>query len=74
MSTWGKSGEIFFLLSVQRIALFEFLKDTNFYPTGITVFGYRSDDLDSDPLVVLCVDGFNDLAKGPLTKQAHGAV
>jgi len=64
----------FFLLSIQRIALFEFLEDTDFYPTGITIFGYRSDDLDSDPLVVLCVDGFNHLAKGALTKQAHSAI
>lgn len=67
-------GEIFFLLSIHGIALFELLEDTDFYPTGITVFGYRSDDLDGDPLVSLCVDRFNYLAKGALAKQAHCAI
>ena len=31
---------------------------------GNPVFGDSADDLDSDPRIGLCVNGFNDLAEG----------
>lgn len=62
------------VLSVHGIALLELLEDTDFDPACVSVFGYRSDDLDSHSLVGLCIDGLDNLAKGSLAEETHCAI
>lgn len=42
-------------LPIERIAFFEFLKNSNFNLTGIAVLWYSPDNLDRDPGVCLGV-------------------
>lgn len=69
--TRRKGGDI---LPVHGIAFLELLEHTDFNPTCITVFGYRSDDLDGHSCVCLRIDGFDNLAKGPLAEETNSAI
>ena len=57
-----------YLLSVERVALLQLLKDPDLNLARVAVLGYGSNDLDCYPLVGLCVDGLDNLAECPLSQ------
>lgn len=56
------------------IFLFEFLQDTDFDLTGVTILRDSTDDFDRHPVMGLNVDGLYDFAESPLAQEANGAI
>lgn len=57
------------LLAIQRVALFEFLHNSDLNLAGVAVFGNGTDDFDSHPRIVLRVDSFNYLPESALAQK-----
>lgn len=62
------------LLAVQGVPLLEFLKDPDFNLARVPVLRDCTDNLDSNPLVRLSINGLYDLAKRSLTQKSHGSI
>lgn len=63
-----------YLLSIKRVAFFEFLQHPDLNLASIAVFGYGSYDLDGHPGIGMSVDSFYDFAERPLAQELDSPI